>query len=173
MEPFTSVEPAIFHDEAVDRVVELDVDDALLWELVGTADGWTRWLADAADVDVEVGAVGEVTDGELVRHVRIDGVERGRSVGFTWWHDDDPSSLATVELRIEDLSVSSKRLHIVERRAAGPGGPLPVSGSSSCSVNGPMSNPIDAASLDLLDRRLAWETRLWLLGSCGSALSLR
>lgn len=169
MEPFTSVDPEVPDDEAVDRVVELDVDDAVLWELVGTADGLTRWLADAADVDVAIGAEGEVTDGELVRHVRIDDVDHGRSVGFTWWRDDDPSSLATVELRIEDLSVSSKRLHIVERRAAGAGGSSPVSGSSLCSVNGAMSNSLDAA----LDRRLAWETRLWLLGSSVSALSLR
>ena len=44
-----------------------------------------------------------------------------------------------------------------------------MSGSSLCSVNGAMFDSIDAA----LDRRFAWETRLWLLGSCVRALSLR
>lgn len=151
----------------VDRTVDLDVGSDELWRLVSTAEGWSRWLTDTADLDVEPGAVGDVTEGDVVRRVRVDHVQPGRRVGFTWWSDDDPSDAATVELRIEDVSVSARRLHIVERRLTQPmshGVSLGAmrSGLSAC-----------ASGEALLDHRLAWEMRVWLLGACVSAMSLR
>ena len=145
--------------EQIDRSIDLDLEADELWELVSTADGWSRWLTETADLDVEPGAVGDVTDGQATKRVRVDAVEPRRRIGFTWWTDADPSDAATVELRIEDVSVTARRLHIVERRllrSMTAGAALGRLSSSAPGVG------VEAASLD---RQLVWETRLWLLGS--------
>ncbi len=83
----------------VERAVELDVDRTELWRLIATDDGWRDWLVDEARL---VDGAGVVVDGGIARQVRMDEVDAGRSVSFTWWEDDDPSTVSHVRLTIDD-----------------------------------------------------------------------
>ncbi|MFT3851140.1 MAG: hypothetical protein QM733_00105 [Ilumatobacteraceae bacterium] len=100
-------------DLVVERTVELDVDHEQLWALIATPEGWRDWLVDEAQL---VDGAGIVVDGGVARHVRVDDVVEGRSVGFTWWEDDDPASISHVRLTIGDDGA----LHVAERLLAEP-----------------------------------------------------
>ena len=149
--------------EQVDRTVELDVDAEELWELVSTAEGWSRWLTDTADLEVEPGALGDVTDGDAAKRVRVDAVEPGRRIGFTWWSDNDPTDAATVELRIEDVSVTARRLHIIERRL------MPSMTNGGTILASSTLSTVAAGGGAMLQQQIVWETRLWLLATCSLA----
>ena len=49
------------------------------------------------------------------QRVRIDPVDEGRGVGFSWWDRDDPSSASYVQLDIVELPGGGSQLHITER----------------------------------------------------------
>jgi uncharacterized protein YndB with AHSA1/START domain len=129
----------------IGRVVELDVDRCELWRLIATDDGWRDWLVDDARL---VDGAGIVVDGGVVRHVRMDEVDAGRSVSFTWWEDDDPSTVSHVRLTIDDPDGDDgrSRLQITERRLSGA--------------------PLTA------EAKVAWEVRVCSLWACTVAAAL-
>src|SRR4029079_16409687 len=67
------------------RSTDLDMGVDELWRLVSTAEGWTGWLVDDADIDVAVGASGSASDRGIRRDIRIDHVNEGQRVDFVWW----------------------------------------------------------------------------------------
>ena len=97
----------------VERTVDLDVDRERLWALIATQDGWREWLVDEARL---VDGAGVVVDRGVARHIRIDEVVDGQSVAFTWWEDDDPSTVSRVRLSIDDHGA----LRIAERTTVQP-----------------------------------------------------
>ena len=130
----------------VDRVVDLDVDRAELWRLIATDDGWRDWLVDDARL---VDGAGVVVDGDVERQVRVDQVEAGRSIRFTWWEDGDPSTVSHVSLTIDDAGTDDgepARLLISERLLQGA--------------------PRTA------EAKLAWEVRVCSLWACCVAVAL-
>lgn len=100
-------------DLVVERTVELGVGRDELWALIATPEGWRDWLVDEAQL---VDGAGVVVDGGVVRHVRVDEMVEGRSVGLTWWEDDDPASMSHVRLTID----GDGALHVAERLLAAP-----------------------------------------------------
>lgn len=84
----------------ITRDIDLDLTAEELWRLVGDGDAWSEWLVDSSDVPVEPGGEGDVLDDGERRHVRIDRVDAGRSVQYTWWPDDEGRVASTVELVI-------------------------------------------------------------------------
>ena len=101
----------------VTRTVETDLTPEDLWHLVGDGDAWASWMVDEAAVDVSVGAEGTVVDDGVVRTVRVDRVDAGRGVDFTWWPDDDPDGASSVTVRVLPHAGGSS-LHITERYGA-------------------------------------------------------
>jgi uncharacterized protein YndB with AHSA1/START domain len=102
----------------LERHVQLDVPTTELWRLISTADGWRSWLAD--DVDGELGDQPvRVTDADVVRTVRIGEVLERQQISFTWWEDDDPTSVSHVTLEIVDDG-GVPALRITERGAINP-----------------------------------------------------
>ena len=99
----------------IERHTELDIDVTEVWPLISTADGWSSWLVDGADITVVPGAHGRVTDDGVERVVRIDSVTEGRGVGFSWWERDDPSSVSSVRLEIVEMHDGRSHLHIAEQ----------------------------------------------------------
>ena len=77
----------------VERTVHLDVDRERLWALIATPEGWRDWLVDDA---LLVDGAGVVVERGVARQVRVDDIVDGRSVGFTWWEDDDPATVSHV-----------------------------------------------------------------------------
>ncbi len=132
--------------ERIERLVHLDdlgigLDE--LAALVTTVDGWKQWLVDDGVADLQPDGVGEIVDGEIIKHLRVHRVGE-RSIGFTWWEHDDPSSVSHVELDVVDLPDGGTALRIREE--------LPAHAS--------------AAS------RLAWEVRVCSLWACCVAAAL-
>ena len=102
-------------DLVVERTTDLDMDVDRLWSLISTSDGWKSWLVDDADVVIAPAATGTSSNDGVHRTVRIDSVDAGRTVGFSWWDRDDPSSASYVQLDVVALPEGRSQLHITER----------------------------------------------------------
>ena len=100
----------------------MDVDR--LWSLISTADGWKSWLVDDADLVIAPAANGTTTNDGVERIVQIDSITDGRTVGFSWWDRDDPSSASYVQLDIVALPEGRSQLHIRERCVGAAGGAM-------------------------------------------------
>lgn len=84
----------------VQRDIEVDLPAADVWPLVGDGTGWAEWLVDEADVVVEPGREGTVVDDGERRAVRVDAVEPGESVTWSWWPVEQPADASTVRVLI-------------------------------------------------------------------------
>jgi uncharacterized protein YndB with AHSA1/START domain len=80
------------------RRIELDVPAEEVWPLLAEPEGWRRWLADDADVDLRPGGRGRVVEDGVARRVEIDTVDAPRRVAFRWWPEDDESDESRVEV---------------------------------------------------------------------------
>jgi hypothetical protein len=101
-------------DPSIERYTDLDIDVSDLWTLISTAQGWSSWLVDDADVTISPGQAGTATDDGIERSVQIDDVDLGRGIGFSWWNRDDPTSVSHVQLDIVELPDNRSRLHVTE-----------------------------------------------------------
>ena len=88
---------------SIERSTDLDLDVEALWTLLSTADGWSSWLVDHAEITVEPDAIGTATTDGVERSVRIESVVTRRGIGFSWWDRDDPSTASYVQLDIVEL----------------------------------------------------------------------
>jgi uncharacterized protein YndB with AHSA1/START domain len=102
-------------DPTIERTTDLDMNVDELWALIASAEGWTSWLVDEAEVDIAPDAVGSAVEDGLVRQVRIESVTEGRGIAFSWWNLDDPSSASYVQLDIVELPDGHSQLHISEQ----------------------------------------------------------
>ena len=100
---------------AIERSTDLDMDVDRLWSLISTPDGWKSWLVDDVDVAITPAANGTAINEGIERTVRVDTVISGRTVGFSWWDRDDPSSASYVQLDVVELPGGGAQLHITER----------------------------------------------------------
>jgi hypothetical protein len=83
----------------ITRTVDTELGTDELWALVSDGGAWARWMVDEADVDVTPGAGGTVVDDGVERDVRIDRLDAD-AVRFTWWPQDRPELVSSVELRV-------------------------------------------------------------------------
>ena len=96
-----------------DGGLDLPLDE--VWRLIGTAEGWSEWLVDEADVDVHAGGEGEVTDDGERRVVRVESVRHGAGITFVWSSGDDASR---VTLEIDETEAHRRVLRITEEPLA-------------------------------------------------------
>ena len=106
-------------DLSIERSTDLDLDAEALWTLLSTADGWSSWLVDHAEITVAPDATGTATTDGIERAVRIESVVTGQGIGFAWWDRDDPSSASYVQLDIVELPDGRSHLDITERFVGG------------------------------------------------------
>jgi uncharacterized protein YndB with AHSA1/START domain len=139
---------------AIERSTDLDMDVDKLWSLISTPDGWKSWLVDDADVVIAPDANGTATNGGTERTVQIDSVLAGRTVGFSWWDRDDPSSASYVRLDVVALPQGRSQLHITEQFV----------GATGATTNATMSAMAG----------VSWEVRiisLWLMAVQSSVMA--
>ena len=105
-------------DPSIERHTDLDIEVSDLWTLISTAQGWSSWLVDDADVTISPGQTGTATDDGVERSVRINDVDLGHRIGFSWWNRDEPASVSYVQLDIVELPDNRSRLHVTERFGA-------------------------------------------------------
>ena len=85
---------------SIERRLDVDAPAEDVWPLLGDPEGWARWLADEADVDVRPGGRGRLVEDGTVRRVEVDDVETGRRVTFHWWPEGDEADCSRVELEL-------------------------------------------------------------------------
>ena len=117
------------NDLSIERSTDLDLDVDELWTLVSTAEGWSSWLVDDANITIAPDATGTATNDGVERSVRIESVTAGRGIGLVWWDRDDPSTASYVQLEIVELPGGRSHLDITERLL----GTTPMA-SKSCSL---------------------------------------
>jgi uncharacterized protein YndB with AHSA1/START domain len=116
-------------DLTVERDTELGLDVEELWALISTAEGWTSWFVERADLTIAPDAEGVVVDDDVERRVHVDSVVEGRRIAFSWWETDDPWSVSHVQFDIVELPAGRSRLHVTERFVG-----TPATAPMSCSV---------------------------------------
>ena len=139
----------------IERSTDLDMDVERLWPLISTPDGWKSWLVDDADLVIAPAARGTATNDGVERRVQIDFVTAGRTVGFSWWDRDDPSSASYVQLDVVALPDGRSQLHVMER-FVGATGSATASATTSCTAG------------------VSWEVRiisLWLMAVQSSVMA--
>ena len=102
-------------DLAIERRTDLDMHVSDLWALISTADGWSSWLVDGADLTISAGETGTAIHDGVEQSVQINTVTDGHSIGFSWWDRDDPASASYVQLEVVELPDDRSQLHITER----------------------------------------------------------
>jgi len=98
----------------ITRRVDLDIDAEQLWAALSDPRQLAAWLGDEVDLDVRDGAIGTVIDDGVVLRVRVDRVDEGRGLAFTWWEHDQPQWASTVRFDVEERPEGGSRLAIVE-----------------------------------------------------------
>jgi uncharacterized protein YndB with AHSA1/START domain len=104
-------------DLSIERTADLELSKDELWSLISTSEGWKSWLVDDAQIAVAPGSRGSATEEGAVRDVRIDRVDAGRGIAFSWWDRDDPSTSSYVQLDIVELDDGRSQLRIAEQFA--------------------------------------------------------
>ena len=106
----------------VRRETSFENEPEELWQAISDEEVLERWLGEEVELDPVEGAdVRVVTDGEE-RNGRVDEVDEGSRIVFTWSRDGGESS--QVELTVLPDAVGS-RLIVVERAVTGPVGMAP------------------------------------------------
>lgn len=121
-----TTDPSTVHPETVgpsdvERVEDLPVPPAELWDAVATPDGLAGWLADEVELDVRPGGTGRVRDDGEERVVLVDEVVPGRRLSFTWWPWHDRSARSYVEIEVLPNGAGSRLVVRETRLAASPG----------------------------------------------------
>jgi uncharacterized protein YndB with AHSA1/START domain len=131
---------------SIERTTELDLDVDELWVMISTAEGWSSWLVDEAQIQITPDSAGTAVEDGVVRDVHIDSIFDGHSINFSWWDRDDPASGSFVQLAIVELPNGRSQLNITERFV----------GATAMSMSASMST----------STTVAWDVRLvslWLL----------
>ena len=122
-------------DLLIERTTDLDLSADELWLLISTADGWSSWLVDDAELAIESDASGTATEDGVVRNVHIENVVDGERIDFTWWDRDNQSSGSYVRLDIVELPDGRSRLRIAEQVVgAASTAPMPAEAAVSWDV---------------------------------------
>jgi len=106
------------NDATVTRELDLPIGAEELWHLVADGERWADWMVETSEVDVVDGGRGTVVDDDgTTRAVRVERVDPGREVRFTWWPADGPDLCSTVSLVVVP-QVHGSRLRITEVKAS-------------------------------------------------------
>jgi uncharacterized protein YndB with AHSA1/START domain len=89
----------------VTRSVDLEAGPDAVWDLLTDPERRQAWLDD---------------DDATSRTTRIDGIEPGRSLTWTWWRPDDEASASQVHVVVTPLDGGSTRVAVTERILAPP-----------------------------------------------------
>jgi uncharacterized protein YndB with AHSA1/START domain len=88
---------------SVTRSVDLDAEPTAVWDAVADPEQRRTWLDD---------------DDASSRMLRIDHVDEGRSLTWTWWRPDDEASASQVHVQLTELTDGTTRLAVTERLLA-------------------------------------------------------
>lgn len=87
----------------ITRSVDLDAAPDAVWEVVADPEARRGWLDD---------------EDAASRVLRVDRIDEGRSLSWTWWRPDDAAGASRVEVTLTELDDGGTRLVVTERMAA-------------------------------------------------------
>ena len=77
------------HDTAVRREIELEAAPADVWDALTRPELLEQWFEAEVELDPRPGGAGRFVEaGGERRSARVDDVDEGRRLAFTWWPDD-------------------------------------------------------------------------------------
>lgn len=85
-------------DHRVERETVLEVDAETAWEAISDASTLALWLADDVDLVPIEGAPASFTVDGTERPGRVERVEEGRELSFTWEREEGRPSLVELQL---------------------------------------------------------------------------
>jgi uncharacterized protein YndB with AHSA1/START domain len=97
-------------DTAVRREIELEAAPADVWDALTRPELLEQWFEAEVELDPRPGGTGRFigSDGEQ-RHARVDDVDEGRRLAFTWWSDGEGDQAAsTVEFVLTPTQVGTR-----------------------------------------------------------------
>jgi uncharacterized protein YndB with AHSA1/START domain len=118
---------------SVTRSVDLEASPDAVWEAVADPDRRAMWLDD---------------DDATSRALRLDGIDPGRSLTWTWWSPDDESGASQVHIALTELDDGSTRVAVTERLLA-PQTALSRPGAASVQASAARSSLWDSRLLGL------------------------
>jgi uncharacterized protein YndB with AHSA1/START domain len=104
-------------EQRVEREATFEASPEEVWEALTDERLLAEWLADEAELDPEPGGAVSFRVGDERRDGRVEQVEKGRRLAFTWSRDGEGPSF--VEFTIEP-AVAGTRLIVTERALTGP-----------------------------------------------------
>ncbi|HEX8802973.1 MAG TPA: SRPBCC domain-containing protein [Acidimicrobiales bacterium] len=138
--------------ESVTRRVDLRADSEEVWAAIADPELRAAWLDDAD---------------AATRTVRIDAVDDGRRLVWTWWHDDDgggAADRARVEIAVRPLDGGGTRVVVTETPV--PTGPAVARASASASASTSVRIPGAVAGRVWDHRLLGLELLFVAAGAC-------
>ena len=104
-------------EQRVEREATFEASPEEVWEAITDERLLTEWLADEAQLEPEPGGAVSFRVGDERRDGRVERLEEGRRLAFTWSRHGGDESL--VEFTIEPVVVGT-RLVVTERALTGP-----------------------------------------------------
>lgn len=130
-------------DGSVTRSVEIDAPLDDVWEAVADPERRMEWLDDHE---------------ALARITRIDGVDPGRSLSWTWWRAGDAETATRVRVTLDEGAAGATVVTVTERRlpprSRAAGVTAQASAGANSSTAAAMTASTGTAGLHLWDRRL-------------------
>lgn len=97
-----------------EHAIRLDASPDEVWSVIADDDELSAWLGTDAELDVSPGGEGHVIDDDgVLRRIRVEDVDEGRSIRWSWWPDADESGATVVEITIEPNEEGTE-VHVVE-----------------------------------------------------------
>jgi len=106
-------------DPNAEATISLDIEASPedVWRSLTTDEGLAAWLGDGSTMGAEPGDdlfVTDVVTGEP-KQGRVDEIERGERLVYSWWPDQEPDSATRVAITLVRC-VSGTRVTVVEAR---------------------------------------------------------
>ena len=99
--------------------LDIDADPERVWRALTTDDGLAPWMGDGATVDPRPGGLVAMPDpvGGSTRRGRVERIEEGRRLDFTWWPALRPAERTAVSITVAPNG-SGCRVRVTERPLA-------------------------------------------------------
>lgn len=101
----------------VDLFVDLDAEPEAAWSALTTTDGLAPWMGEGSSIDVRPGGLVALPDpvGGATRRGKVDRIDDGQRLDFTWWPALRPADRTEVSITLEPIT-GGTRVRVVERR---------------------------------------------------------
>ncbi len=134
---------------SIHRELELGIGADELWRAVTDPSSLGDWFGDIVELDLRPGGAGAVVDDDgSLRRLVVTRVDEGRRLGFTWWRDDEPGEVSTIEIDV-----------------------VPTGEGSRLVVHETFTGPLDGITASASTAWRSWGMRLLALWSMVAALA--